>query len=303
MKNNVMPFPSPALRKSFRTIGRNLHVDQGTVRNRIRKFRQHGMLKEFYLGVNPSLFGLKIAALWFDVRPQSRKNDLMKEISLMERTLLVCDYLGPKLSTVFCYETEEGLKKITRHITRMANSEDVICQNKPFLSCDKTKLAPSDWRIIHSLQQGDPWKKSFSVVARETGMSTKTVKRRIGMMVAEGAIYLLVYVNLESFEGFVPTDLTIFYQSPQVGDKVNDALRDFLGETLVFADLEDKNHGYFALAVPSVARIREIQSWAAGRSGVAKAHVEILHGISSIRRFYDEQVRNKLELPIRISAR
>jgi DNA-binding Lrp family transcriptional regulator len=303
VRNNIMPFPSPALRKSLRTIGRNLRIDQGTVRNRIGRFKQNGLLKEFYLGVNPSLFGFKISALWFDVHPQSQKEKVKNEVSSLDRMLLVCDYLGSKLSAVFCYENERELKETTRRITRMANSENVVGQNKPFLPCDSSlKLGPSDWKIINALQEGDPWKKSFSLVAREAGLSTKTVKKRIGMMVEEGAIYLLASVNLRSFEGYVPADLTVFYKSPEFRDKVVNAARDFLGEMLVFADVEDKHHGYFALAVPTIARIREIQGWAQKCDGVGNAHVEILQDILSLRRFYDEQVRAKVEVPLKVLA-
>ena len=130
----------------------------------------------------------------------------------------------------------------------MANSEDVIYQNKPFLPCSKLKLTSSDWEIINTLQKSNPWKKSLSSVARETGLSTKTVKSRIQRLVEDGAIYLLVSVNLESFEGFVPADLNIVYESPEYRDKVIDLVRERLGDTLVFADIEDKQHGYFAIA-------------------------------------------------------
>jgi DNA-binding Lrp family transcriptional regulator len=297
MKNNVMPFPSLALRKSFRAIGKNLHVDQGTVRNRIRKFKQDGMINGFYLGVNPSLFGFKIGALFFDVRPQFEKENLKRNISAMDKVLLVCDYLGPKLSAVFCYTDEKNLKKTTRQITRMANSEEVICQNKPFLPCNKLKLTSSDWEIINTLQKSDPWKKSLSSVARETELSTKTVKSRIQRLVEEGAIYLLVSVNLESIEGFVPADLNIVYESPEYRDKVIDLVREHLGDMLVFADIEDKQHGYFALVVPSIARIRAIENWTKTCKGVRNARVEVLHDILSVRRFYDEQVRKSIELP------
>jgi DNA-binding Lrp family transcriptional regulator len=301
VKNNVMPFPSPALRKSFRTIGKDLRVDQGTVRNRIGKFEQSRLINGFYLGVNPSLFGLKIGALFFDVRPESEKENLKRKISTMDKILLLCDYLGPKLSTVFCYSNDEDLKKITRQIIRMANSEEVICQEKPFLPCDELKLTSSDWKIINSLQNADPWKKSFSSVARETGLSTKTVKNRIQRLVEEGAIYLLVSVNLESLEGFVPADLNIVYESPEYTDKVIDLVREYLGDALVFADIKDNQHGYFALAVPSIARIRAIENWMKICKGVRNARVEVLHEILSIRRFYDEQVGQSMELP-RVSA-
>jgi len=70
-----------------------------------------------------------------------------------------------------------------------------------------------------------------------------------------------------------------------------------LGEMLIFADVEDKQHGYFALAVPSIARVREIELWAKRCDGVGNVRVEVLHDILSIRRFYDEQARNMIEPP------
>ena len=296
-----MPFPSPSLRKSFRVIGRNLKIDQGTVRNRIRKFQQKGLINEFYLGVNPSLFGFKIGALFFDVRPESGKEDLAIKISELDKILLVCDYLGPKLSALFCYTIEEDLKKTMRQITRMANSEEVFYQDKPFLRCKDMKLTPSDWKVICSLQNADPWKKSFSEVARDTGLSTKTTKSRIQRLAEGGAVYLLASVNLGAFESFVPADLNIDYESLESRDKVVDLIKEYLGDMLVFADIEDQHHGYFAIAVPSIARIRAIKSWTKSCKGVRSARVEVLHSILSVRRFYEEQVKESTEL-LRISA-
>ena len=301
VKNNVMPFPSPALRKSFRNIGKDLQVDQGTIRNRIRKFEQGGLINGFYLGVNPSLFELRIGALFFDVRPQSEKENLKRKISAMDKALLICDYLGPKLSVVFCYANDEDLKRITRQITRMANSEEVICQDKPFLACNELTLTSSDWKIINALQKENPWKKSFSSVAREAELSTKTVKNRIQRLVEEGAIYLLASVNLESFEGFIPADLNIVYESPESRDRVIDLVREYLGDMLVFADLQDQQYGYFALAVPNISKIRAIENQIRISKGIRSARVEVIHDILSIRRFYGGQVKKGMELP-RVSA-
>ncbi len=302
VRNNVMPFPSPSLRKSFRTIAKGLGVDQGTIRNRIKKLEENGLLKEFYLGVNPSLFGFKIGAVWFDVRPLSEKENLKRQIALMDKMLLVCDYLGPKLSAVFCYEREEDLSKTVRRITRMANSEDVFWQDRPFLKCDVSNLIALDWKILHSLQKGNPRKKLFSAVAKEVGVSTKTVKKRVLKLVEAGAAYLLASIDLGSFENFVPADLMVFYESPEYRDEVNAAVTSYLGEMLVFADTQDKQHGYFALATPSIAKISEIRNWVVKCRGVSNARTEILQEFLSVRRFYDDSVRNKIEVPIKVSV-
>ena len=278
-------------------------VDQGTIRNRVRRFKQDGFLKEFYLGVNPSIFGLKIASLWFDVHPQSEKDNVKDKLCVLDQTLLVCDYLGPMLSTVFCYESEADLKKTVRQITRMANSEDIVWQDRSFLPSKRSNLTPLDWRIIRSLQQGDPSRKSFSLVAREAGSTTPTVKKRIEKLVEDGAIYLLASMNLPALENFVPADLVVYYESSESRDKVNESLKEYLGDSLVFADLDDRRHGYFALALPGIARIREIQSWSEKREGVESVRVSVLQDILSIRRFYDERVENSLAVPIKVTAR
>ena len=104
-------------------------------------------------------------------------------------------------------------------------------------------------------------------------------------------------MSLKCFEGFVPADLRIFYESSEDRDRVVDSVRQHMGDMLVFADIDDRQHGYFALAVPSIARIREIENWTKTCAGIRNVRIEVLHDILSVRRFYDEQVRNNIELP------
>jgi hypothetical protein len=42
-------------------------------------------------------------------------------------------------------------------------------------------------------------------------VSSKTVKRRIEALARDGAVYLLVDLNMKSVEGIVPADLLVFY--------------------------------------------------------------------------------------------
>jgi DNA-binding Lrp family transcriptional regulator len=295
IRNNVMPFPGPSLRKSFREIGRNLRVDQGTVRNRVRKIQEMGILKGWYLGINPFLFGKRMASMWFSVQPQSEKSNVMRKISLIEGVILQCNYLGPKLSAVVCYDTEQGLRKTTELIARIANSEDMFRENKSFLACRNLPNS-TDWSIIRSLQQ-DPWK-PYSMVAKELGISTKTVKRRVTKLVEQGAIYLLVKVNLKSFEGIIPADLVVLYDDRMPRDKTNESIVELLGDMLVFADLHDPNHGYFALNVSNASMTEELKRLITKQKGVADARIEILQEVVSLDDFYKEQVGKLVNAPV-----
>jgi DNA-binding Lrp family transcriptional regulator len=64
---NLLMLSSGDLRRSFRSIARSLNVDQGTVRKRIKKLKEDGLIKGWHLEVNPRLFGRKLECLMIDV--------------------------------------------------------------------------------------------------------------------------------------------------------------------------------------------------------------------------------------------
>jgi hypothetical protein len=47
----------------------------------------------------------------------------------------------------------------------------------------------------------------------------------------------------------------------------------------VFADLDDANHGYFAITVTNVAKVQELLEWVQREEGIRKASVEILQDL------------------------
>ena len=75
--NNGVPPGIPVLRKSFRSMGKDLGVDQGTIRKRIRRFQENHILKGWYLGVNPGVEGNDIVHGWFEVKGESAKCELI----------------------------------------------------------------------------------------------------------------------------------------------------------------------------------------------------------------------------------
>src|SRR5438552_4905339 len=90
-RDRTGPLLPSDIRKSSRGIARKLRVDEVTVRNRIKRFQQSGFLKGYQLIVTPGLLSVRFAQLWFDVRPLSAKDDLIRKLSLMHGVLAVSD--------------------------------------------------------------------------------------------------------------------------------------------------------------------------------------------------------------------
>ena len=53
-------------------MARDLGVDQSTVRARMRKFQDSGVLKDWSLGINPGILGLHVGQVWLGVQESGK---------------------------------------------------------------------------------------------------------------------------------------------------------------------------------------------------------------------------------------
>src|SRR2546426_10974247 len=71
------PLP-PDFRKPYRAIARNLGLQEDTVRNRVRRFEESGLIREWHLMVNPHLLGTEDVAVWFDLPLTVSRDELIE---------------------------------------------------------------------------------------------------------------------------------------------------------------------------------------------------------------------------------
>jgi Lrp/AsnC family transcriptional regulator, leucine-responsive regulatory protein len=262
---NLMLLNATELRKSFRSIARSLNVDQGTVRNRIRRLKESGLIRGWHLGINPRLFGQQLECLMFDVNPDYDKREVIKKISSIANVVLVTNYIGPPLHVLVSCDTEESLSRISKKIAELTGGGQPVWANRPTSTIHET-LKKSDWQIIRSLQQ-DPWK-SYDQIAKEVHLSSKTTRKRLAKLSEEGAIQLSVDVNLSALRGVVPAALLVFYSTLSERNQIIRRITEYVGDELFFAELADSQVGFFALSVPNAARLEDIGNWIRTQPGV-----------------------------------
>ncbi len=59
------------------------------------------------------------------------------------------------------------------------------------------------------------------MVAKEVGVSVKTIKRRVARLTQDGTIYILPIVDLKALQGIIPMELVVDYASPESRAEVN----------------------------------------------------------------------------------
>lgn len=275
LASNGVPPGSPMMRKSFRSMAKDLRVDQGTIRSRMKKFQEQRMIRGWYLGVSPAMTGRGVVHAWFEVEPGCDKAGLIDDLISVPGVERVCNYLGPRMSLVLLYRNEKDLKASLERISKLARPSKLFhAQGVP--ATRYPNLTETDEAVIGSLQQ-DPWK-PYSGAAKELRFSAKTVKRRVTKLSEAGAIYMLPDIDLKALQGIIPVELVVSYGDAHRKAEVNERISsNFRGE-IVFSQISE-SHGYFALMVPNVSSVEQIERWAKQQKGVSEAHTEVLQDV------------------------
>jgi len=288
----VMPARNASVRRSFRSIAKSIKIDQHAIRNRIRKLQEQGVIRRWYIVVNPALFGLKTALLQFFLPANSDKEGIMQSIfSSFPNVGFLCNHLEPKLIVILYYKESKDLVDYVDKLMKITNATYVNKMTRLFAEC-ASKLTALDWKIISSLLQ-DPWK-PYSAISKELKISSKTVKRRVETLARNGVIYLLADVNMRAVEGIVPVDLIVMYErgiKSRLKENTRLKITEYLGDQLLIFDpnlTPDMDH--FGLILTSVSKSQEIQKWAGEKEGVKQSDISTLLDVVPRLKLYEELV-------------
>lgn len=292
----IMPPRNAHVRRSFRSLSKSIKIDQHAIRNRIRRLQEQGVIKRWYVAVNPALFGLKTAYLQFILPINSDKEAIMQRISSSFPNLgFLCNHLEPRLIVILYYKDTKDLDDDVDKLMKITKATYVNKMPKLFAE-RAAKLTESDWKIINSLLQ-DPWK-PYSSISKELKISSKTVKRRVEALAKDVAIYLLADVNMRTVEGIIPADLMIFYRDnidSILKEKTRLQIGEYLREQLVFFDPNfAPNMDHFGLILSSISKSQEIQKWVSGREGVKQSDISILLDVIPRLKLCEELVEDMI---------
>ncbi len=180
VNNGVPPPGNSALKKSFRSMAKELSVDQGTIRKRMKRFQEQRVLKGWYLGINPGInpgiTGQDVIYFWLTIEKESAKEDVIERLLSLTNLERACNYLGPTVKMILLCRKGTDIDNMMNQIARLTGSQ-AIMRSRAFLEVPALHPGETDLAIIGSLRR-DPWK-PYPTVAKELGLSARTVKRRV----------------------------------------------------------------------------------------------------------------------------
>jgi len=279
--NNGVPPGIRVLRKSFRSMARDLKVDQATVRARMKRFQANQVLRGWVLGISPGTSGQHVGQVWLGVN-EEEKDDVARVLLSKSQVERVCNYFGPVLSSVFLFDEGTDSKLIIEDLLRNLRTK-VTLLREGIIPVPRLDLMETDASIVRSLWS-DPWK-PYQKVAKEVKTSSRTVARRVAKMSEQGAIYTLPVVDLKALEGIIPAELVVEYSSSKSKEVANKQIVSHIGHDLVFSEVMGP-YGYFALLVENLSQLGKIAEWARRVEGVRGARVGALQDVILSREHY-----------------
>jgi len=278
-------------KKSYVEIAAKLGVDEETVRNRVKHLRDSGFLLGYRLVPNPNLLGRTFASRRIEFKDRESKQAAIPLLSKVEGVMNIgSTYDKSVLVTLFADEDQDFSKLL------IALGVEGEISSVPGLGLRTTnfRMTRLDWEIV-SLLLRDAERK-LDEIAKQLKVSTRTVKRRLNMMMKENAIFTMPMVDLRKTEG-------ISYQLRVVSEQgkkseVEKSVVAKIGD-VVFRASDSQNGSVFGFTGANVAQGNDILEWVKQQPGVRFVTITIAERVVQVFDWIESEVKRQVRtIPI-----
>ena len=266
--------PSNAsVKLSLRGIAGRLGADDMTVRYRYKKLQESGVMSIWSLLVNPTFFGYGVAEVKVDVQPESGKSDMVRKLKLVNEITGMVNFYGRAVSFYMIFKGDESRSRTIELISRITNAEKITQSRMPMPPSLTKYLTATDVAIIRSLSKDA--RKSTLLVAKELGLSTKTVRKRVDRLRRENTILPLPILNIASIPGIIPIYLSYVYAKKEAKASVDREIFSHFDSSYIMGSFADQDVGNIVIGAPTMADVPKTLQWAKSQPGIATARVDI----------------------------
>ncbi|MGI0090956.1 MAG: Lrp/AsnC family transcriptional regulator [Nitrososphaerales archaeon] len=262
-----------SVKLSLRGIAARLGADDMTVRYRYKRLQEAGIMSVWSLLVNPAFFGYRVAEVMVDVQAESGKPDMIRKLKLVHEITGMVNFYGRVISIYVIFNGDESRSRTIELISRITNAEKITQSRMPMPPSLTKNLTAIDAAIIRALSKDA--RKSTLLVAKELGLSAKTVRKRVDKLRKENTIMPLPILNLASIPGIIPIYLSFVYSKSGVKTTVDREIISHFDAGYIMGSFADPDVGNVVIGTPTMAEVPKILEWAKSQPGIASARVDI----------------------------
>ena len=274
-------------KKSFVEIAERLGIDEETVRNRVKHLRDIGFLLGYRLVPNPILLKLSFASVRIEFKDRETKQAAMPRLVEIGGVINIASTYDRSALVTLLAKQDQDFSKL---MVGLEVDGEVSWVPGLGLRTTKFRMTRLDWEIV-SLLLRDAERK-LDEVAELLKVSTRTVKRRLSMMMKENAIFTMPIVDLRRTEGI---SYQLRVQSEQ--GKISEVGKSVVAKiaNLVFRATDSQNGLVFGFTGANVAEGSEILEWVRSQPGVKSAEMTITESVVQVFDWLESEVQRRLK--------
>jgi hypothetical protein len=153
------------------------------------------------------------------------------------------------------------------------NVEKISQSRMPLPRSETKNLTETDVAIIRALSRDS--RKSAIIVAKELGLSTKTVRKRVDRLRRANTIFTFPILNLESLLGHIPIYISYVYTNKTVKSSVDRAIFSHFDTNYLIGSFSDPDFGNVVLGASKMADAQKFLEWTKSQPGIASTRADI----------------------------
>ena len=275
-------------KRSYTEIAAKIGVDEETVRNRVKHLRDLGFLLGYRLIPNPILLGRSFASLRIEFPERDSKQAAIPRLAQMDGVINIGSTYDKSVLVTLLANPDQDFSKLIIGLGVEGEISSVPARRMRTTSFRMTRL---DWEIV-SLLLRDAERK-LDEIAKEVRVSTRTVKRRLNMMMKEAAIFTMPMVDLGKTEGI---SYQLRVQSEQ--GKKSETEKSVVAKIghVVFRASDSQNGSVFGFTGANVAEGNDILEWVRQQPGVRSATMTIVERVVQVFDWIEGEVQRRVVL-------
>ncbi len=265
---------------SYATLGRRIGLAASSVRGRVARLQDQGVLRGFQLLPGAPALG-RARELWR--YPASRVTPDLSSVLAVDDVVVAVEWHDRSWS-VFAYRAEgvrgplralDEIFGVGGAVTRFGPSDDDLAPARP------TVLSRPDWRLVQALLE-DP-RAPAEALARRCGQSPKRVRTRRRSLLEHRVLQIVPHVDYAKFRGSVIFGLSVFFRAP-LSSQTLEAL---VPEGVLVRYNDHPPSAFYVCSAASVPAVAEVERRVGATAQVREAEA----GFERARGFAADRVR------------
>lgn len=206
-------------RRSDHSIARKLKVTTNTVKNRIRNLREEGVLLGFETHLSATFFNATHCWLSTQLYGSELEEKIVEELGKIDKVSFIMPTTENLMLIAMDFFNSTDLDNTIQQMSRIKEVTGIqtfIYSSQHFHK--KIDISPLDWKIIKSIRFNS--RKRPSEIAKECGVSTRTVNRRLRRLHDGGVIHHTIALDPMASKGTIVYGISTEYDARFPRDKV-----------------------------------------------------------------------------------